>query len=469
MPRLLARLEQEFQEKTASSELIIEKIKKLQAGQATYEDANAVAIEIGGILADVFSKGIQKDQLPDGRMYYNIARRIIDPLLKQDHEIVAGFAADVQASLNEQAKIGIDPVQVPVDQDRIDGLVNRLSEAEDYDEAKWLLKEPVKKYSQSIVDENIKANADRQYKAGLRPSITRTEAGSCCDWCKAVSGVYEYPKVPKDVYRRHSYCRCTVDYDPADGKRKRQNVHTKKNAGSVEHIRAQEELNEHQRKKQKADREKRRRKAEQKEKAAKQARQDRRKKLVEREKSHKGINRNTQINRNVIYSNAYDRKIESLGESKNVTKAIKQESRRMLRHRSGTKFEDLSFIDAETGKVCRSDQYEVENTAKMTKEMNKMVKNSNNIIAIHNHARSTPPSDSDIFTAIKRGYKYGLVSCHNGDMYKYDVSKCIKDKIKVAQLYNLEYGEYYNGKYSSFEDFSKKIKNDLGIELIKLK
>ncbi len=69
------------------------------------------------------------------------------------------------------------------------------------------------------MDNTIKANSELQYKAGLRPKIIRKEAGNCCDWCKEVVGVYEYPDVPKDVWRRNRFCRCTVDYLPGDGRK----------------------------------------------------------------------------------------------------------------------------------------------------------------------------------------------------------------------------------------------------------
>lgn len=81
-------------------------------------------------------------------------------------------------------------------------------------------------FSQSVVDDTVKANADFQYKAGLKPKIIRTEAGNCCDWCKGLAGVYAYPDVLKDVYRRHRFCWCTVDYHPGDGKK--QDVWSKK-------------------------------------------------------------------------------------------------------------------------------------------------------------------------------------------------------------------------------------------------
>jgi hypothetical protein len=61
----------------------------------------------------------------------------------------------------------------------------------------------------------------------MRPRIIRASVGGCCKWCNDVAGVYEYPNVPKDVFRRHRYCRCIVEYDPGDGS-KRKNVHTKR-------------------------------------------------------------------------------------------------------------------------------------------------------------------------------------------------------------------------------------------------
>lgn len=122
--------------------------------------------------------------------------------------------------------ISLKAIKPEINQDRIDGIVNKISEYDDFKEGKWLLEEPIKNFAQSIVDDTIKTNADFQYKSGLTPKIVRKEVGSCCDWCKEVVGVYEYPDVPKDVYRRHRFCRCTVDYLPGDGRK--QDVHTKK-------------------------------------------------------------------------------------------------------------------------------------------------------------------------------------------------------------------------------------------------
>lgn len=134
-------------------------------------------------------------------------------------------AVRAQQAMNNAAGIGLKAQPAPVDSQRIDGILNRVVSAERYDDAAWVLDEPVKTFSRSAVDETLRRNVEFQGKAGLAPRIIRRAESHCCKWCSALEGVYTYPDVPKDVYRRHANCRCSVEYDPGGGKR--QNVHSK--------------------------------------------------------------------------------------------------------------------------------------------------------------------------------------------------------------------------------------------------
>ena len=225
-PKLLEILQAAFHHKFDDSTVIAELARKLTSKTADYKDANAFAVEIGKILAGVYQENLSSDALPDGRMYYNIAKRVIEPTMKENYELVSVFSQDVQTALNHKAKIGIKGIKAPLKEDKIRGIVERLAEEEDFDAAKWLLDEPIVTFTQSVVNDTIEENTKFAYKAGLRPKIVRTEVGNCCEWCKEVAGTYEYPKVPKDVYRRHNRCRCTVEYFPGDGKK--QDVYSKK-------------------------------------------------------------------------------------------------------------------------------------------------------------------------------------------------------------------------------------------------
>ena len=226
VPELLEKIQSEFKSKSQKSKVLKQKILALKAGKATHLDSNEFAIEVGKILADVFKDEISSDILPDGKMYYNIAKRLIEPNMKNNFDIVSDYSREVQEVLNKESNISLKAIKPELNQDRIDGIVNKISEYDDFKEGKWLLEEPIKNFTQSIVDDTIKTNADFQYKSGLTPKIVRKEVGTCCDWCKEVVGVYEYPDVPKDVYRRHQRCRCTVDYLPGNGKK--QDVWSKK-------------------------------------------------------------------------------------------------------------------------------------------------------------------------------------------------------------------------------------------------
>lgn len=225
-PSLLKTIQDDFKDQFSKNNLIAALYKKVRDGTATYAEANVFAIEVGKTLANAFRNNLSSEVLPDGKMYYNIAKRVIEPMMKNNYVLITDVTDQVQQKLNEAANIGIKPITPELNQGRIDGILDKTSSAEVYDDVAWVLDEPMVNFSQSIVDEAIKANAEFHAKAGLRPKIVRKVAGNCCDWCKNLSGTYLYTyDMPDDVYRRHQRCRCTVDYIPGDGKV--QNVHTK--------------------------------------------------------------------------------------------------------------------------------------------------------------------------------------------------------------------------------------------------
>lgn len=225
LPKLLQEVKNEFELAFGESEIIRNAFATLKAKKATYKTANEFAIEIGEILSKALGASLSADKLPNGKMYYNIAQRLLTDVLGRNHELVSGYASDVQKNLNSEAKIGLT-AQVPeLNQDRIDGLVNRLASEESFDDVKWLLDDPIVNFSQSIVDDSIRKNVEFHHKVGLSPKIVRRVVGHPCKWCKSLEGSYNYPEVPKNIYRRHGNCRCTVDYHPGNGKK--QNVHTK--------------------------------------------------------------------------------------------------------------------------------------------------------------------------------------------------------------------------------------------------
>ena len=225
-PALLEKLRNAFKEKFNQNKKIKDLYQVIQEGKATYREVNELSIEVGDILAKVFQENLSSDILPDGRMYYNIAKKTVEPMMVNNYNIVIDNGVIVQELLNQKAGMRIK-VQVPaLNQSRIDGIIDRLDAEEVFDDIKWILDEPVKNFTQAAVDDMVKVNVDFHYKLGLRPKIIRKAAPGCCKWCDTLEGEYEYPDdVPDDVYRRHRFCRCMTEYDPGDSRR--QDVWTK--------------------------------------------------------------------------------------------------------------------------------------------------------------------------------------------------------------------------------------------------
>ena len=226
VPELLDKIQKEFQASVKNNAAMIRFAELVKNGTATYKQANDYAVWCGQFLSAAYKNNITSGILPDGRMYYNIADRILSETLTKNHELISTAAEAVQNSLNRNAGIGIKAIKPKLNQDRIKGLIDKVSDADNFDDVAWVLDEPVVNFSQSIVDDTIKTNAEFHSKAGLKPTIVRVPEAGACEWCREVAGTYTYPDVPEDVYRRHERCRCTVEYDPGDGRA--QNVHTKK-------------------------------------------------------------------------------------------------------------------------------------------------------------------------------------------------------------------------------------------------
>lgn len=228
VPSLLESIQNEFKDRWKKNQTVAKTWKKIKNKTATYEDANDFAVAVGEMLEQSYKRFISADTLPEGRMWYNIATRILEPTLHNNYELISQVCEEAQATVNEQSGIGLKAIKPTYNTERVNGFIDKISNAEDFEDVAWLLGEPIVNYSQSVVDDSIRQNADFQAASGLTPKIRRILAPSekrttmsghkkvtyyvPCPWCAALAGEYNYPNVPRDVFRRHENCRCTLEY-----------------------------------------------------------------------------------------------------------------------------------------------------------------------------------------------------------------------------------------------------------------
>ena len=224
VPGLIERMEEAFRKEYDLSGEIQGLLGKVKNGTATYREAQQYALEVHKITGSIWRDYVSSEGLPDGRMYYNIASRLIPSSLDENYQLVADYTETVQQALNQKASIGLKAQRPAKNQDRIDGLVEMAAEAEAYDDIKATLDSGMENFVQNIVDESVRINAGFQASAGLEPKVIRSVNRPCCKWCAQLAGVYDYDDVYEDgndVWRRHRNCDCLIEYDPGSGKRKR--------------------------------------------------------------------------------------------------------------------------------------------------------------------------------------------------------------------------------------------------------
>ncbi len=170
--------------------------------------------------------------------------------------------------------------------------------------------------------------------------------------------------------------------------------------------------------------------------------------------------KNTVVDSNLINSPEYRRRVDKISNTTKVNRNIWKISKDMLFHRSGTKFEDLAYIDGKTGKYEINKDYDVESRAKPNKKMDAMLKNAElyTIIGIHNHPGSSVPSMGDILACLQRKYKCGVVVCHDGKIFQYSVDE--KRFNKIICNYALERMEK-----EGYTDSVENMFYDSGVEM----
>lgn len=216
VPGLLDEIQKEFKTLFQNDPTVKRIYKQIQNDAVDYDDANEFAIRIGEMLSQALQMYITVDTLPEGRFWFNMASRILEPTLGQNYELVSEVSTLAQKGINERAGIGLKAIKASINRDKINNFIDKVSDAEDFEKVQWMLGEPVVTYSQSVVDDTIKANGDFQAEAGIPPKIIRTVKAGCCEWCQAMAGVYEYHDMSvfdyDNVFRRHRRCRCTLDF-----------------------------------------------------------------------------------------------------------------------------------------------------------------------------------------------------------------------------------------------------------------
>ncbi len=260
-----------FQDAMINEKRLFSLINAIEEGKI--EPLFDLAGEVGGKASEILLD-VSKNFLEDGKLSDELAGELIQTILEQSYEKVSSVTADAYGQVFSKSGLQIKGQKAPLNQDRIDGLVTVATSGEENafvnavsrakienfcrnivadsatKNAKFATKAGLKakiirkssgenafvnavsrakieNFCRNIVADSATKNAKFATKAGLKAKIIRKSSGHCCKWCSSLAGEYTYPDVPRDVYRMHENCDCTVVFDPADGSKRYQDVWSK--------------------------------------------------------------------------------------------------------------------------------------------------------------------------------------------------------------------------------------------------
>ena len=282
-------------------------------------------------------------------------------------------------------------------------------------------------FTRAVLDDAVEVNADFQAKAGLDVKIVRTTTGrKTCDWCKRLAGTYDYEDVRHghDVWKRHTDCDCKIVHVSEKGCKVVQN-YKRSNRDKIEARKQLEVPND---------------RAPEKIEARKQVGG-----IGEEERANKKIRRKNPevvVDWKYINSLSYRKYFREISENSVLNENLYKASKEILKHRNGTKKEDMYLFDAETGElVYKYTQSQDKQEIKYPSKMNKIIKtHKNKLITLHNHPMGRPPSAADFNSQHINGYQFGVICAHNGKIYIYKIGEnfaLIENKI-----YELQIGKY---------------------------
>lgn len=213
VPILNERIQASFKNFCMRDRRITQINNRIRDGTATFGDAHDYAERVGDNLSRALVNNLTAENLPNGKLYYNIATRTVTPGLEENYNLINDVSADIQKAIDRKNNIGLGSVRADFPVERIRGLIDKMTvEGLDLEDViRWLV-EPIINNSEAFADDYIRANAKFRTDVGLKTKIIRIADPGCCEWCAALEGEYDYGSEPDEVYQRHEYCRCTVTY-----------------------------------------------------------------------------------------------------------------------------------------------------------------------------------------------------------------------------------------------------------------
>lgn len=178
------------------------------------------ARDSGRILAAQIIAELQWETFPEALLFESTARDIIFPLLQVQHQNLTPYFEKAQDAENKRQGWNVKSKMAEFSKSRANGLVETMIN-QPYESLVSSFPATSEQFSQGMIDDSVRSNADFVYKVGYEVYVTRIAEGKACKWCRGLEGTYDYGSLTNrdDVWRRHEGCICDIQLTRKSGKK----------------------------------------------------------------------------------------------------------------------------------------------------------------------------------------------------------------------------------------------------------
>ncbi len=124
-----------------------------------------------------------------------------------------------------------------------------------------------------------------------------------------------------------------------------------------------------------------------------------------KEEQRYGRDKSTLVNHSYINSAEYRKKFDNISEDRKLNRLLYGIAKKMLCHRSGTKLEDMYWIELSSLEViCKVIDSVEESRISYPFYVENLIRKFDDLITIHSHLAGNPPSVADFNSAYRNNY-----------------------------------------------------------------
>lgn len=218
-PELYNRIQDEMKRLLSHAGNVTGLERKIRQGKASQRDVARYADIVGRAASEAFKKVLKLEDLPDGKLYWNIAEKTIGETLKGVYGDVNTVAAiqlrgdDIKKGFNIGIKQGTDP------DNRIKVVLEMASGQTTQEALDNAMTDPVISTARKFYDDFQLANGDVRDALGFDEVVVRHyddrglhNGKTPCIWCLQREGTFSIQDAHRlGVFERHPGCGCTIE------------------------------------------------------------------------------------------------------------------------------------------------------------------------------------------------------------------------------------------------------------------